>query len=154
MSMHHRSDSSPFWSADGSKLGFLSIRNNGDSDVWFAWLRDADWQNTKQDWEWEEEDEDDKKAEKDSVTVIDFKNIHERLVQVTRMPGNESDLGISTDGETFFFTTNNGDRNGSPGGGSLHSIKWDGTDATTLLEDTELSSLVVGKDGKTLYLLK
>ena len=155
VSMHPRSDSSPFWSADGSKLGFLSIRNNGDTDVWFAWLRDADWQNTQQDWEWEEEeDDDDDKAKKDSVTVIDFKNIHERLVQVTRMPGNESDLGISTDGETFFFTTNNGDRNGSPGGGSLHSIKWDGKEATTLLEDTELRSLIVGKDGKTLYLLK
>lgn len=153
VSMHPRSDNSPFWSADGSKLGFLSIRNNGDSDVWFAWLRDADWQQTKQDWEWDEDEEEDEIAA-DSITVIDLEGIHERLVQVTRLPGNEGDLAISTDGETFFFTTNNSSRSGSPGDGGLYSIKWDGSEQKELLEKTSIYNLIVADDGKKLYFLK
>ena len=39
VSLHPRGDSNPTWSKDGSKLGFISTRNNGDSDVWFVWLK-------------------------------------------------------------------------------------------------------------------
>ena len=151
VSMHPRTDYRPYWSADGSKLGFVSIRNNGDSDLWFAWLREADWQNTKQDWEW---DEDETEEETDSLTQIDFENIHQRLEQVTRLPGNEDDLVISEDGETFFFTTNNGGRNGSPGGSALMSIKWDGTDEKTMASGVRVSRMWLGPKGKLLYVLK
>lgn len=152
VSMHPRGDYRPYWSADGSKLGFVSIRNNGDSDLWFAWLREADWQNTKQDWEWDEDDAE--KEETDSLTQIDFTNIHMRLEQVTRLPGNEDDLVISADGETFFFTTNNGGRNGSPGGSALMSIKWDGTEEKTMAGNVRVSRMALGPDGKQLYVLK
>ncbi len=60
VSMHPRGDSNPFWSADGSKLGFLSSRSgqnaitgglNFTRDVWFAWLKKDDWEKTKSDWD-------------------------------------------------------------------------------------------------------
>jgi len=50
VSMHPRSDHSPVWSRDGSKLGFISERNNLDDDIWFVWLKKEDFQKTKQDW--------------------------------------------------------------------------------------------------------
>ena len=137
ISMHPRSDHSPVWSRDGSKLGFISARNNLDDDIWFVWLKKEDYQKTKQDWE-EEEDEpkksngknNDKEKEngkdKDEVEpiVIDFENIHERLVQLTSLSGDERNLAISRDGKTFYFTTR------SPGKKShdLFQIKWDGKD--------------------------
>ena len=36
VSMHPRGDRSPVWSRDGSKLGFISARNNLDDDIWFV----------------------------------------------------------------------------------------------------------------------
>ncbi|HEY1054735.1 MAG TPA: peptidase S41, partial [Emticicia sp.] len=52
VSMHPRTDSRPFWSADGSKLGFISGRSTGRSnDVWFVWLKKEDWEKETQDWQ-------------------------------------------------------------------------------------------------------
>ncbi|MEL6142795.1 MAG: peptidase S41, partial [Bacteroidota bacterium] len=80
VSMHPRGDYSPTWSPDGSKLGFLSIRNNGNADAWFVWLRQEDYERTQRDWE--EADDWSNEEEKDTsgTVVIDFANIHERLV--------------------------------------------------------------------------
>jgi tricorn protease len=154
VSLHPRSDGSPVWSADGSKLGFLSDRNNGDRDVWFVWLKRADWEKTNRDWEELETLEEDKKDKKDTtelVVQIDFDDIHERLEQVTRMPGNEGDLAISEDGETFYFSTNNGGRASGSATTNFHSIKWDGSDLKTLLEDKSIGNLQWGDKGKQLY---
>ncbi len=136
VSMHPRTDSSPVWSADGSKLGFLSNRNNGDDDVWFVWLRKADWERTKQEWD-ERSETTDTKKEKDGKkapvnVVIDFENIHERLVQVTSLPANESDLAISADGEYFFFVNNRNSRLSYGAQMDLHKIKWDGSELKAL----------------------
>lgn len=122
VSMHPRRDSRPFWSPDGSKLGFISQRSVSRSeDVWFVWLKQADYERSTQDWQ-----ELDAPAEKPSKNVkpveIDLKNIHQRVVQVTNFPGNESNLVISKDGETFYYTTTNSNARGS----DLYSIKWDG----------------------------
>lgn len=112
VSMHPRGDEDPVWSRDGSKLGFISDRNNGDADVWFVWLKKSDWEKTMQDWEEMDEDADAKKpdkkedadkSEKPAPIQIDFDRIYDRLQQVTALPGNESDLVISDDGETFYF---------------------------------------------------
>ncbi|MCC5943501.1 MAG: PD40 domain-containing protein [Bernardetiaceae bacterium] len=138
VSLHPRRDSSPVWSKDGSKLGFVSVRNNSDADIWFVWLKKEDWEKTKYDWEDpykepkkdEPKDEDekdnkkDKKKKKDKEVEpieIDFERIHERLVQVTNLPGDEYNPQISHDGETFFFTGGGADR-------EIHSIKWDGSE--------------------------
>ncbi|MEM6964435.1 MAG: S41 family peptidase [Bacteroidota bacterium] len=167
VSLHPRGDSNPMWSRDGSKLGFLSTRNNGDTDVWFVWLKKEDWEKTQRDWE--EDDEEEEKPKKDKgkkedkkdkqekeieLIEIDFEDIHERLVQVTRLAGNERNLMISKDGESFYFTTNGGGRQGSPGSPSLMSIKWNGKDSKTLVDKAEVSSLFLDKAGKNLYAIK
>ncbi len=165
VSMHPRNDHGPVWSPDGSKLGFLSIRNNNDIDAWFVWLKKTDWEKTKQDWE-ESEDEPAKKSEekqkekgkkdkekKEPVkpVVIDFQDIHERLVQVTRLAGDEGQLTIDKDGETFYYTAS------APGvkGSDLYRVKWDGTKTKAVTTGGQSPRRVkLGPEGKYLYLLK
>jgi tricorn protease len=160
ISLHPRTDNSPVWSPDGSKLGFQSIRNNGDSDIWFVWLRKADWEKTQSDWEELDEEEDTPKKkdneEEDQVPPIeiDFDDIHERLVQVTRLSGNERNLAISPDGETFYFTTNGGGRTSGGGKPSLMKVKWNGKDMETVKDDISLYSLQLGPKQKNFYFIK
>jgi len=157
VSMHPRRDTHPFWSKDGSKLGFLSNRNNGDDDVWFAWLKKKDWEKTKQDWsDLEDEDENEgKKKTGSGSTQIDFENIHERLQQVTGLPGNESNLAISNDGEWFYFVTNANGRQTFKAQRDLFKIKWDGTSQSPLSKGGNSPEQVIpGPDDKYLYYLK
>lgn len=159
ISYHPRSDQSPIWSRDGSKLGFLSIRNNGDTDVWFVWLRKEDWEKTKSDWEEEPEDNGEKKDTVDKEEgikkiEIDFKDIHERLVQVTSLPGNEGNLAISADGETFFFTTNQRGRTSGGGDPELKRVKWDGSEMKTLIPKARVSGLTLDTRGNYFYMLQ
>jgi hypothetical protein len=84
VSMHPKGDVNPVWSSDGSKLGFSSMGNNGDYDIWFAWLNKRDWQRSKEQWKRNEHDNDDKgdkgEDKKEQVTVkIDFVDIYKRL---------------------------------------------------------------------------
>ncbi len=160
VSLHPRRDYSPVWSADGSKLGFLSERNNSDADVWFVWLKREDWEKTNRDWEedeGEEEVKNGKKSEQDSAgsgspaIEIDFDDIHERLRQVTSLPGNESDLAISKDGETFYFSTNRGGRSGAAGEPDFRKIKWDGTESKVLLEGKSIGNLQWDKKHSSIY---
>lgn len=148
ISMHPKGDYGPFWSDDGSKLGFLSERNNGDSDVWFVWLQKEEWQKTKEDREdgYYFEEDDDEKEEKSSKKgkkdknkkedkkvdpiKIDFEEIHNRLQQVTSLPGDERQVVISKDGETFYFTASSNVSRGS----DLYSIKFDGSEVKQLSE--------------------
>lgn len=155
VSLHPRTDRSPVWSADGSKLGFISIRNNGDSDIWFVWLKKEDWEKTQRDWE-DDEDEDKDKSKKDTImpTQIDFEDIHERIVQVTRSAGNEGNLSISKDGETFYFSTNGGGRQGSGGDPAYKSIKWNGEDEKTLFPNLRIFGTKMDKAGKHIYAVK
>ena len=165
VSMHPRSDRAPVWSPDGGKLGFLSLRNNGDYDCWFVWLKKSDWEKTKPDWDEEKEEKpengkdkkDDKNGEKEVVitVAIDFEDIYERLSQVTHLPGNESNMAFAKDGQTLYFTTNGSGREGSDGGDpDLMSVKWDGTDLKRLAEKFKGSRLVMDKEGKNLYYLQ
>jgi len=152
--MHPKGDYNPVWSKDGSKLGFLSARNNGDVDVWFAWLNKRDWEKTKQDWE---EDEDDQKDQndKDAPVKIDFTDIHYRLSQVTALPGNEGNLAISDDGEYFYFTTNRNSRQTWKADRDLYKIKWDGSEKKALTtHNTNPQDVQPGPQGKKLYYKK
>ncbi|MBS3818363.1 PD40 domain-containing protein [bacterium] len=155
VSMHPRGDVYPVWSRDGSKLAFISARNNRNNDIWFAWLREEDWEKTQRDWkeEKEEKEEKEKKKEKEKVKPleIDLKNIHERLEQVTSLPGNESNLEISKDGKTFYFVA----RSNTSDGRDLYSIKWDGTETQALTKGGQNPyAVTLGPQGKHLYLLR
>jgi tricorn protease len=141
ISMHPKGDFGGVWSADGTKIGFSSNRNNGDYDVWFVWLTKKDWEKTKQDWE-ETEDEpkakkpkEDKEEEKEDNAIevkIDFDNIHERQEQVTSFAGGEFLASISKDGKTFYYTTGNGSRGNIDVDSDLYSIDWQGEDKKEL----------------------
>jgi tricorn protease len=152
VSMHPRTDSNPFWSPDGSKLGFLSERNNQSTDVWFVWLKKEDWEKVNEDWQ-------------DAVSAdspapgrpskpsnkplkIDFDEINERTVQVTSFPGNEGDFVISKDGQTFYYTATTSTARGS----DLYSIKWDGKELKELTKGgSNPFSLTMDKEGKYIY---
>lgn len=171
ISYHPRVDYAPVWSPDGSKLGFLSARNNGDFDAWFVWLRRADWEKTKEDWE-EDADSDPKKPDskdpsstkddtKETVAndppklVIDFDGIHERLQQVTSLPGNESQLAISKDGATFYFMTNDDGRQSFEADTDVYQIKWDGTEMKEVTKGGKSGgTLVMGPAFKFLYFVQ
>jgi len=128
ISKHPRPDTHPVWSPDGSKLAFLSNRNNGDDDVWFAWLDKRDWQRTELDWEKSETPETVSPEDTAGVNVdIDFDGLYKRLEQVTSMPGDESNIAISKDGQTFYFVGDDADED-------LYQVKWDGSDVKALTE--------------------
>jgi len=161
VSQHPKGDYSPVWSRDGSKLGFLSGRNNGDADVWFAWLREEDWERTGDDWELlaereedgaeEEAEEDEDGAAVDTVR-IDLDRIHERLEQVTSLPGNESDVAISEDGETFYFVTNRDGRQEFDAEQEIWKARWDGTETEELASGGESpADLRLGPGGEHLF---
>jgi len=156
VSMHPRNDGQPFWSADGSKLGFISARHNRSEDVWFVWLKKEDFEKSKQDWDDlsadEKPDKDkDKKESKNKPIKIDFEKIHERVVQVTNFPGNESNLVISKDGETFFYTAESSTAKGR----DLYSIKWNGKDLKELTRSAfNPGGVLIDREGKYLYFLK
>jgi len=158
VSMHPKGDYQPFWSPDGSKLGFLSERNNGDRDLWFAWLKEEDWQRTMEDWEEmdEEEENGEDKEKEDSVNVeIDLKNIHERLRQVTGLPGNESDMLISKDGKTFYFVSNRDAWKSYKADQEIYSVKWDGDDMTQLTNNQEgPGNLKMDHNSGKIYMLR
>jgi len=159
VSMHPRTDSRPFWSADGSKLGFISERSAGKSnDVWFVWLKKEDWEKETQDWQESETPaaespnaKTDKKDKTPKPLKIDFEKIHERIVQVTNFPGDEGNLVISKDGETFYYTTYNSGAKGN----DLYSIKWDGKNLKEITKGgTNPSGITMDKEGKFLYYAK
>lgn len=162
VSMHPRADYNPFWSKDGTKLGFTSQRNNSNYDVWFTWLKKEDWEKTKEDWKEKDEEVDknkDKKKddengeEKDEVEPIeiDFENIHRRLTQVTSMTGDESNFVITNDGETFLFTGDSKTDKGT----DLYSVKWDGTELKVVMGGGKSPySFYLDPDGKYMYFMR
>lgn len=152
ISMHPRTDGQPVWSPDGSKLGFVSARNNRNNDIWFVWLKKADWEKATQDWQEAEKPAAAAAPAKGKSTVppvqIDFDNIHERIVQVTSFPGEEGDLAISQDGETFFYTGSSSTARGR----DLYSIKWDGKDLKELTKGgSNPGQVQMDKEGKYVY---
>ena len=165
VSMHPKGDYSPVWSPDGSKLGFTSMRNNGDYDIWFAWLTKSDWQRSKEEWkrdEFVDETADTKKEEDDSEAnekavepmQIDLDRIYERLVQVTRFAGNESGLAFDKEGEHVYYTIGGAGRQNFKMDQDLFKIKWNGEDKKQVIEGNKSPrSLSLSNDGKHLFAL-
>jgi tricorn protease len=150
VTLHPRSDSRPFWSADGSKLGFISERNNLSADVWFLWLKKEDWEKVNEDWQDQPAVADAAAGRKGAVkpTKIDFDGIAERTVQVTNFPGDEGDFVISKDGQTFFYTASTSTARGR----DLYSIKWDGKELKELSKGgANPGNITIDNEGKYLY---
>ncbi len=168
VSMHPKGDYSPYWSADGSKLGFVSNRGaGGDSNIWFAWLRHSDWEKTKEDWkdgsyydEPEKPKADAKEKKKDEakdkepeeeIIEIDLDNIHDRLMQVTSLGGNEGSLIISADGETFYFSA----RPITAKSTDWYKVKWDGSKIEQLTKGGQgLYAFSADPAGKDFYAMR
>lgn len=160
VSMHPRTDRHPYWSPDGSKLGFISERSTAKSeDIMFVWLKKDDWEKASQDWQevasGDNENDDKFKSDKQKKKVpevkIDFNKIHDRVVQVTNFPGNESDFVISKDGETFYYITSSS----SSKGRDLYSIKWDGKSLKEITKGgSDPSNISMENDGKYIYYTK
>ncbi len=153
VTMHPRTDRSPFWSADGSKLGFISARNNLSDDVWFVWLKKEDWEKVNEDWQDMPGTNDAPAAKASPKSVnkavkIDFDRISERTVQVTNFPGDEGAFVISKDGQTFYYTATTSTAKGR----DLYSIKWDGKDLKELTKaGSNPANLNLDNEGKYLY---
>ncbi len=159
VTMHPRTDSRPFWSPDGSKLGFISARKNLSDDVWFVWLKKEDWEKVNEDWleantpnetaSTNPSKSSPKSAQK--AIKIDFEDIHERTVQVTSVAGDEGDFAISKDGQTFYYTASTSTAKGR----DLYSIRWDGKELKELTKGgTSPGNLTVDNDGKYIYFAK
>jgi C-terminal processing protease CtpA/Prc/tricorn protease-like protein len=176
VSMHPKYDINPVWSPDGSKLGFSSMRNNGDFDIWFAWLSESDWERSREEWKRNEKIDDDKpKAEKKSkkadegddssddeaadeeetkLVNIDFDRIYERLEQVTRYAGNETELMFNQEGDHIYYTIGSSGRQTFEVERNLYKIKWDGEDKKVVLDKGPMpSDLVLADKGKHLFAL-
>ncbi len=171
VSMHPRGDINPVWSPDGSKLGFSSMRNNGDYDIWFAWLTKKDWQRSKEEWRRTEKNDDspkgdkidnkdkddateDNAAEEVIVVKIDFDGMYKRLQQVTRYTGNETSLVFNKKGEHVYYTIGGSGRQNFEIERNLYKIKWDGEDRKTILTgDVEPRNLVLAEQGKYVFAL-
>jgi C-terminal processing protease CtpA/Prc/Tol biopolymer transport system component len=171
ISMHPKYDRNPVWSPDGSKLGFISMRNNGDFDIWFAWLTKEDWQRSKEQWrridkEDDSADKDDKKTastdeektDKEETAVapikIDFDGIYKRLEQVTSFAGNETMMLFDQKGENIYYATGSAGRQDFKVDRNLYKIKWNGDDKKTLIKDNKSpSQLHLEKGGKHLFTL-
>jgi C-terminal processing protease CtpA/Prc/tricorn protease-like protein len=168
VSMHPKYDSNPIWSPDGSKLGFISMRNNGDFDIWFAWLSEDDWQRSKEEWrrlefvedqkpENKKKKEEDKTEETETNTApiqIDFDGIYQRLQQVTSFAGNETDMLFDKKGEHIYFTTGGSFRQDFDSEQNLFKIKWNGDDKKTVISGNKSpEQLVLDEKGDNVYAL-
>jgi len=159
VSMHPKYDGNPFWSPDGSKLGFTSQRSNGDSDVWFVWLSKKDWEKSQEEWKREEltgeddeekEDDESENGDTSDEIVIDLDDIYKRAERVTAFSGNESDFVFDKKGEFIYYTTGNSWRSSHQDDRRVFKIKWDGTDKDEVLSKTAYS-LRLADDAKYIY---
>jgi tricorn protease len=165
VSMHPKRDSNPVWSPDGSKLGFVSARNNSDADIWFAWLREEDWQRSAEEWELqalreEDADDDDEEADDDAEeaqaepVAIDFDRIYRRLQQVTAFAANESELAFTEDGEHIYYVVGSSGRQNFKADRNLYRIDWDGGERSVVIDgDAEVEQLALSADGEYLFAL-
>lgn len=164
VSMHPKWDGNPVWSPDGTKLGFISARNNGDQDVWFAWLKKADYEKASESWKREEkEGDDEKKDEEEEVNLVIDPNIYQRLEQVTSYAGNEGDVAFDKSGDWIYYSISGSGRQNAEADRNLFKIKWDGTKGEEVyggnkeprsmrLDPSETSILFLVKGGKVVSL--
>ncbi len=150
---HPDADSDPVWSLDGRKLGFRS-RRNGDNnvDVYFIYLRKDDQELSPDQRRWREQDEKQQEEDKQDAVPevrIDFERIHERIVRVSSLPGDEGAPSISPDSKTFAFGASTDSEN------DLYTVDWNGKNLTRLTTGGHSpAGIQYSPDGKTIYYLR
>ena len=158
ISLHPKYDGSPVWSKDGKKLGFVSQRNNSDSDIWFVWLKKEDWEisneKRKRESVYENEEKEEEEEENAVRVEIDFEGIYKRLEQVTRFAGNESDFVFDEKGEFIYYVIGGSGRQNFEMERNLYKIKWDGSKNEEVFGgDKSPYGLTQNEDGTALYFL-
>ncbi len=133
ISRHPNNDINATWSSDGRALAFLSQRDGRNFNICYVFLRKADDEKTRADWQDEEDakhdapkkPEEKPKTEKEPVQ-IDFEDIHDRVRQVTRYVGGVQEVALSPDGKKIAF------RSSYQGQSDLYVIGWDGSEERRL----------------------
>ncbi|MDW8291084.1 MAG: DPP IV N-terminal domain-containing protein [Armatimonadota bacterium] len=129
ISRHPNNDTNPSWSADGRAIAFLSQRDGRTFNICYLFLRKADDEKSKADWQDEEDarhdapkkpEEKPKDPKEREPIQIDFEDIHDRVRQVTRYVGGVQELALSPDGKKIAFRSN------YQGQSDLYVIDWDG----------------------------
>ncbi|MGC8784554.1 MAG: S41 family peptidase [Armatimonadota bacterium] len=135
VSRHPNNDINPSWSADGRALAFLSQRDGRNFNICYVFLRKADDEKSKADWQDEEDarydapkkpEEKPKDGKEKEPVQIDFEDIHDRVRQVTRYAGGVQEIALSPDGKKIAF------RSSYQGQSDLYVIGWDGSDEKRL----------------------
>jgi tricorn protease len=157
ISRHPNNDTNPSWSADGRALAFLSQRDGRNFNICYLFLRKADDEKTKADWQDEEDakhdapkkpEEKPKDAKEKEPVQIDFADIHDRVRQVTRYVGGVQELALSPDGKKIAF------RSSYQGQSDLYVIDWDGSNEKRLTTGgTSPTDLRWSTDGNTITFL-
>ncbi|WCL82154.1 S41 family peptidase [Saprospira sp. CCB-QB6] len=155
VSMHPRKDHNPAWSPDGSKLAFSSNRNNGDSDIWFVWLKKEDYLRQTTEWKeleiWSEEDEKSPISVAKKV-VIDFDQIYARSRQVTAMPGSESGICWAPDNKHIFYLSSANSGKNFEKDRALYTVRWDGKENKEAIPGSQRPyNLQLSADSKYLF---
>ncbi|MDW8319769.1 MAG: DPP IV N-terminal domain-containing protein [Armatimonadota bacterium] len=129
ISRHPNNDINPSWSADGRAIAFLSQRDGKTFNICYLFLRKADDEKSKADWQDEEDarhdapkkpEEKPKEPKEREPVQIDFEDIHDRVRQVTRYVGGVRELALSPDGKKIAFHSS------YQGQSDLYVIDWDG----------------------------
>ncbi len=174
VSQHPRADYAPTWSADGSKLGFLSQRGGEKADGWFVWLQREEWEKTRQDRADAEDDAYDKPARKPAAPakgaegqaadakaapkppvpeppkplVIDLEGLSQRISRLTASPTGIGELAAAPDGKSFAYTV------ARDGKVELGTVTFDGTGAQTMASFGSVGQLSWAPQGRTLRFLR
>jgi len=166
---HPEYDETPVWSADGTLLAWHTTRHNHapdrrDYDVYMMYLREADHDRSREDWEIlqkirddkpdrngedEEEDGEEEEAEEELTVEIDFDEIHLRARRVTSLPGSEFIYALDPKGDKIYFTADlDGDRD-------LYSVDRFGEERETVTEGgTDPRNITLDAAGDTFTFLK
>ncbi len=167
ISRHPDDDLAPVWSADGRMIGWNTRRHGNEFDVYFTYLRRADDEISREEWEaWEKtrDKEKEKKAEKaeekseegkevakaDTFQVhIDFEDIHLRARRATTLPGDETLVAIHPKGDRIIFKAT------VEGKEDLFSVSRFADDLKNITSGgVSPAAAHLDKEGKTIYFLK